>query len=340
MHCDDPGKKYSSIGTKCSGSVSAYQIRPGDKSLKNKYNAIVLCPRFFQLDSLFSRIKAIDDGNFGFSKDDVRSLTSQATTLMHECFHTERKGGSDDPGWTKPRATDKSIRGFPGKAYGPARAKYLARATFGGPRVAYANVDNYVYYLSTVFMSNRWGLTPYKPEAAWNSLHAEDAFGQDAVDNDASDEPIANGNMKDDKTFFGTDEPSICIGSPKGRPSTKQDWAARQIRDFCSYSADNKVKLSKDHNYAAKGYSSAPGSQAQNSLWFGVSWREEAPDGSYTIKKDDCLRLFGLIISKCTTDLFKKDNYGGTAFSKYAVWEITVVNGKSDKAPKGYPNAG
>ncbi|KAI9724072.1 MAG: hypothetical protein M1812_000790 [Candelaria pacifica] len=333
MRCDDPGNKYPSIGSKCSNTVAAYQINPNEKSLKNQYPTIVLCHRFFALDSLVERMKNTDVGIF--PKDDVRSLTSQATTLLHECFHTERKD-ANSPGWSSPRLVDKSIAGFPGKAYGAARAKYLARTTLGGTRAAIGNVDNYVFYLVHQWMIARWGVVPYKPEFAWSAPRAEDAFGADATDIDASDSPIPKGDVKDDKAFFGTDEPIACVGEPNDRISTNQDYATKQMKDFCSYASDQKIKLTADKNYAAKGYDDGPGHGDGNTLWFGVSWREGA-SGSYTITEADCIKFLGRVLNGCNTNSLTH-KYGGSAFSNHAVWDMTVVSGKDDKAPKGYPN--
>ncbi len=48
---------------------------------------------------------------------------------------------------------DVTVSGYPGKAYGPSRAKQSARIELGGPFAICINVDNYVFYAVSWYCS-------------------------------------------------------------------------------------------------------------------------------------------------------------------------------------------
>ena len=81
ISCDDPGDTESPNGY-CSTGATGYEVEPvTNKDPNAKYGLINFCPRFFtNMDNLATRVKNVEDGVFGFDKDDVRSLTSQGVS--------------------------------------------------------------------------------------------------------------------------------------------------------------------------------------------------------------------------------------------------------------------
>ena len=57
---------------------------------------------------------------------------------------------------------------FQGRAYDPAKAKWLAHYTQGN-LVPMKNVDNYVYYALWHFVMNKWSINANKPLTAWKN---------------------------------------------------------------------------------------------------------------------------------------------------------------------------
>lgn len=95
------------------------------------------------------------------------------------------------------------------KAYGPARAKYLAKMTSGGTTVAYANNGNYIYFAISMFMESRWGEKVTMPKASWKGLadaSITEPFPYSSVDDDDDGPPITgNGELIPDEKFYGGD---------------------------------------------------------------------------------------------------------------------------------------
>ncbi len=84
--CDDPGDQY---GAACRDGLPAYEVDLSDKKQTDtKYHIINLCPDFFKLDSLATKIKNADEKRFGFYLDDVRTLTSMGKSLLPPSGHS------------------------------------------------------------------------------------------------------------------------------------------------------------------------------------------------------------------------------------------------------------
>lgn len=107
---------------------------------------------------------------------------------------------------TRDSGRDLKVSGYPGKAYGPARAKQLARMDLGGPSATSINVDNYVFYAISWYMYKKWSIIPKLPNYAWPRLSAEEGYPDDSSPSDADDNDpdivIANGPILDDATFY------------------------------------------------------------------------------------------------------------------------------------------
>ncbi|KJX95532.1 hypothetical protein TI39_contig4106g00029 [Zymoseptoria brevis] len=148
------------------------------------YHTIIFCDRFFNLrESFGQRVDKMDRSPITYPPRDVNTLASQATTLMHELLHIPRKTFFDN-GVSNPTGVDFTLTPYPpvpgrnnelqrvGSAYGPAKAKWLAK-TYGTPQ-AIMNVENYVYYALAQWMekNRRYllgenGIADY-PEPQWN----------------------------------------------------------------------------------------------------------------------------------------------------------------------------
>ncbi|KAI9711127.1 MAG: hypothetical protein M1812_007231 [Candelaria pacifica] len=185
VRCDDPGDQNDAA---CRDGLPAYEVDLADKKhTDTQYHIINLCPDFFKLDSLATKIKNTDNNNFGFYRDDVRTLTCMGSTFLHEAFHTRKTyHPKNDPGFSDPQTIDRSITGRVGKAYGPAKAKALARLQDWGSYAAYTNTDNYVYYAVAIFMDNRYHVRADKPPFSWPQKLTPPAAGViDPVDGTA-----------------------------------------------------------------------------------------------------------------------------------------------------------
>ena len=88
--------------------------------------------------------------------------------FLHEMLHmpytfNNLMGLSDPPG--------KDIvvrdRNRSGRAYDPARAKWLATYILGGQAVVKQNVDNFVYFALWHYVLNRWDVQANKPLSEW-----------------------------------------------------------------------------------------------------------------------------------------------------------------------------
>ena len=85
------------------------------------------------------------------------------TAFLHEMIHTS----GTNFGISSLRCQDVTITGYPGKVYGPARAKQLARIELGGPEATAVNVDNYVYYACTWYLYQKYDVTATEPKCSW-----------------------------------------------------------------------------------------------------------------------------------------------------------------------------
>lgn len=99
---------------------------------------------------------------------------------------------------------DVTVNGYPGKAYGPSRAKQLARMELGGPEATSINVDNYVFYAVSWYMYTAFDTVPTKPKYSWPRLSADEHYPADdnSLGDDASDKTIQNGALLNDQDFY------------------------------------------------------------------------------------------------------------------------------------------
>ena len=82
-----------------------------------------------------------------------------------------------------PQGVDKTMNGS--KAYGAARAKYLARNPLGGASVVLYNPDNYVYYTLSQYMMKTFNVPyPSKPPTSWKTASTFDG-AVDSIDQDS-----------------------------------------------------------------------------------------------------------------------------------------------------------
>lgn len=96
------------------------------------------------------------------------------------------------------------MTGYPGKAYGPSRAKQLARMDLGGPGATSINVDNYVFYAISWYMYSKWKIIPKLPTYSWPVLSSVEGPDDNSAD-DADDDDsivIASGPILDDADFY------------------------------------------------------------------------------------------------------------------------------------------
>ena len=199
--CDDPGDKEGH-NCKTLGSATGYEVEPSYRKDGEKYPLINFCPPFFDMDNLATPVKNLDEGYI--DKNDVRSLYSQATAFLHEMMHTSATAA----GVSSPRCQDVEVTGYPGKAYGPARAKQLARIELGGPVATAQNVDNYVFYAATWYFWNRWLVVPKQPKYSWPRLANDEYYPSDdsPVADDFNSSISVTGTILDDQDFYdGTD---------------------------------------------------------------------------------------------------------------------------------------
>ncbi|MCJ1400570.1 hypothetical protein MMC11_003776 [Xylographa trunciseda] len=229
IHCDDPWGKVDPTQGCITGSW-AYEAEPNTPQYGNPtdHPAISLCPKFFPEPTLDARIQEISDGVW--ADNDVRNLVCQGSLFLHEMFHMAlRYPGSTnpniDPGISNPRCIDKEVRGLKGKAYGPARAKYLVRLTDVGALAGSVNNDNYVFFAISLFMKNTWNIEyPIYPMADW----PPDDPSSDAGIADPS--PVPNGPLYSDQDFYGdvytppqsqSQAPATPTPNPTGTPLQK-----------------------------------------------------------------------------------------------------------------------
>ena len=180
------------------GGAAGYEVEPSFRKDGGKYPLINFCSPFWQMDTLAERVENLDKGYF--DRNDVRSLTSQATAFLHEMMHTS----ATVAGVSDPRCQDVEITGYPGKAYGPARAKQLARIELGGPVATAINVDNYVYYACTWYMWQKYLVIPKQPKYAWPRLGLDEHLPDDnsPVGDDFNSTASVSGTILDDKDFY------------------------------------------------------------------------------------------------------------------------------------------
>lgn len=97
-----------------------------------------------------------------------------------------------------------TVSGYPGKAYGPSRAKQLARIELGGPSAISINVDNYVFYAVSWYMYNVWDIVPLKPKYGWPRLSADEHYPDDSdpLGDDGSTMTVNGGAILDDQDFY------------------------------------------------------------------------------------------------------------------------------------------
>lgn len=152
---------------------------------------------------------------------------------MLHTWHTKSNaaGLTDPPGKdVEPFKEDKSK----GKAYDPARAKYLAKCSRGGMSVALRNVDNIVYYALFKFVRQRWGIEANEPPSAWDDKkyleHPEYINGVTTVSSDGYETQI-NETLLDisDREWFG------------GRPCTTNEDCNKACPLIYKSQCDNSV---------------------------------------------------------------------------------------------------
>ncbi len=210
--CDDPGDK-DGHNCKSLGSATGYEVEPSYRKDGEKYPLINFCPPFFEMDNLATRVENLDKGYF--DKNDVRSLYSQATAFLHEMMHTSATAA----GVSSPRCQDVQVSGYPGKAYGPARAKQLARIELGGPEATAINVDNYVFYAATWYLYQLFYVVPKDPKYSWPRLALDEYYPSDdsTVADDFNSTSSVTGTILDDQDFYdGTNYTPIGGFQPAG----------------------------------------------------------------------------------------------------------------------------
>ncbi|KAI9702333.1 MAG: hypothetical protein M1836_000812 [Candelina mexicana] len=305
IHCDDPGDQY---GATCKKSgAGAYMVDKGDSKLKNQFPVINFCDKFFTYESLADRIDKVNKNPETYHRDNVKSLLS--------------------------RVTDREISSRTGKAYGPERAKFIARMD---TLYAVRNVDNFVYFAIAEYMYHKWGILPYNPPYKWSAGKksgkrddTDDVVVDDVPD---GDKPDADKPLKTEAQIYGTTEPLECVGTPDNQPSTTQDWALQKIKTFCKYVAGGTITSTAD--YIPGGYRAGHDQPWWgNDMWVSISWNPECPGKELKVKQDDCERLLGRTIKDCKDSPQKK--YGGTVFGECGVYDLMVRNGNDVTPPKG-----
>ena len=219
--CNDPGDNK---GNNCNslGGATGYEVEPKNRADGGQYPLINFCSPFWEMDSLATRVDNLDKGYF--DENDVRSLYCQGTAFLHEMMHTS----ATSAGVSVPRCQDVEILGYPGKAYGPARAKQLARIELGGPEATSINVDNYVFYAATWYMYQKYEVVPKEPKYAWPRLGLDEYYPEDnaTVADDFNSTASVSGTILDDQDFYagtnytppGGDQPA----GPTGLASTTE----------------------------------------------------------------------------------------------------------------------
>ncbi|KAI9697787.1 MAG: hypothetical protein M1836_004463 [Candelina mexicana] len=353
IHCDDPGDKD---GPRCNlpHRPVAYHVDAHDPKLKNDHPVINFCKRFFNdLRPTSEVIEDIDQGRFCCPKTSTQSMKSQGSHFLHEMFHTKyensrssgRGGGISDP-----QCIDYQVPGYPGLAYTPQRAKWLAKAQLAGAGVAYKNVDNYVYYAIGIFMWRKWKEVPWLPKAKWDpnnkkqpsrlAVRDEQTGVDDPDDSTSNTQSVTVTKLMSKVDMYGTNEPLQCVGTPPDQPSTTQSYAEAKIKEFCDpNNSAGSPQLDAHYNYWPVGY--AAGDTApwtDNGLWLSVSWNPDAECEGKELSVDqaNCERLLGVTVNGCNTDTRQK-KYGGTIFSGCGVYDLKVRDGVDRMPPLGRP---
>lgn len=151
-------------------------------------------------------------------------------------LHTGFDQIEDRAGLTRPPAGDVKIRrkGFKGKAYDAAKAKYLAKATVGGMLMARKNVDNYVYYALWCFVKARWDVDATQPPAAWKNPPPGQADGYTIYRNGDTSLPDAEYEAELDPGRMDESDASYFSGQVCNTDADCEGTCPPDYRFFCS----------------------------------------------------------------------------------------------------------
>ncbi|KAF2686442.1 hypothetical protein K458DRAFT_402078 [Lentithecium fluviatile CBS 122367] len=227
--------------------------------------------------------------------DNVMSFNNvQSQIMLHELFHLGYRSDRDSIGVSDPRCVDRGIKGRRGLAYGPARAKWLARATQGGPQVASTNNDNYVYFLISKWMTQRFGqyrepeFSAKLPKFGWpveafkrDDDALDDALTRrvdflDGVSVEGAPEALPDFDIiTDDAEFYGGEQdpeaadlmPTCNTDISDNALTTDAPCVEGVIDSFCEYLSNEWANMSCETPYEAMGYAlTGSGSTEENLL--------------------------------------------------------------------------
>jgi hypothetical protein len=299
-------------------------------------------------------------GGATFPQDSVATFQGvQSQAMLHELFHLQYSSDTvlrPAVGISSPRCIDRSVSGLQGKAYGPARAKYLARAQIAGPQAALSNVDNHVFFLICKWMYKTFGVAASGPKFAWATApmgkredddNPADFDDFDSWDDDSdNDTPEAMPNFEvneDDDDFYGgtasTATPAwdmTCMSSvATDGPTTDVTYATEQINTYCTYLEQNSVSMSCQTPYAPIGYAASE-SNSDDTMWLTIQWDEDTCQGlgPFNIEVDDCKEKMLTLLNGCDTDTTTA-KYGGALEQNCLLYQLALLKGNSDIPPEG-----
>lgn len=125
------------------------------------YHYITLCPTFFTMDTLGTKINQVEQdlakGSTKMAKD-MEWLRSSGQMFLHEMMHTRIADGGVEPHITDEYVEDWDpnwrARDFENKAYGPKNVRKLAKRAIsrgGGVRRASTNADSYAMLANAIW---------------------------------------------------------------------------------------------------------------------------------------------------------------------------------------------
>jgi hypothetical protein len=228
--------------------------------------------------------------------------------------------------------------------YGPQMAKMLARMTIGGPEATSMNNDNYVFFLISHFLQQRYKHPVKFPK--WNSKTTGkrqsdgDELFDDSDPGDDPPEPMASGlqYINDDSDFYGGTVPNSepkphCYGGngPVGTTSVV-DYG---IDIYCGYT---NVSLSCDDPYIPGAYNSNNDPHDDSNTWLSMRWdggKMCQGLGPEVLEKDECKARFSTILNSCDSGK-STAKHGGWLQVGCLFYDMTIVEGHSTTPPLGF----
>lgn len=194
-HDDNDIITEGSEGCKKDGVGAHTLTKQGDH---RKYDTVILCNSWFDyLDSTSEKLVKMQESKV-YPRNNVMSLQTQGchtlaawldlvltllsgSALLHELLHTAYDEKANPGGFLSPGGKDVDIRRRGrGKAYGAARAKWLAQNYESyGMQFAAMNVDNYVYFAIARFMTDFFNEHVTEPQKAWRVGTGSAAYADD-----------------------------------------------------------------------------------------------------------------------------------------------------------------